>query len=383
MTDAERQFAGEEQEISLNDIVDFFVSKWKILLTGTLLGLAVAAGGALLLGRYEAEATLVNKSGVDYLTWKDMKRNLPILAARILEANAGEGGFLKALPSEAWWQKNVVPTFSLAKEDAKAIVIPKELQDAESAKIKNFVVTAAGASKEEALKNLAVATSFLRSGGAYLALKDVIAGYRIELLNSESAIAKEIAVSEIELAYLNSRLASLGSLKAQFPRHTASIIAQPVGPKDSGAKYLPIVTQIIAAHKDIGVLKENLSRLNSRKGQLAVMDSFLSQAVPVMDSHLDGLAAAVELMRIEADMRKGLQASDWNRVSALNEIRHDLVSIQTRFTLGLEQPTFFDARKPSYRKPAAIGLAGGFFLALLFAFGSVVWSRYREQKLRG
>lgn len=394
MTDAEHQFAEDEQEISLNDIVDFFVTKWKILLTGTLAGLIVALGGTFLLGQYEAEATLINKSGIersniekpgiersgiDYLTWKSLTRNLPMLAARISEANAGGDAFLKVLSSEKWWQKNVAPTFALTKEDAKSVPgISKELQEAESVKIKDFVVTATGASKEEARKNLDVATSFLRSGGAYLALREIIAGYQIELMNSESDIAKEIAESEIELSYLKSRLADLESLRAKFSGNAASVIAQPIDPKDSGAKYLPIATQIIAAHKDIDTLKENLSRLNNRKNQLAIIDSFLSQAVPIMDGNLDGLAAVADMMRIEASMRKDLQPSDWNRVSALNSIKYDLVSIQTRFTLGLEQPTFFDTRRPGYLKAVIIGLAAGFFLAFLFALGSVVWSRYRQ-----
>lgn len=192
MTNTEQQIAEDGQEISLNDIIDFFVTKWKILSMGAFFGLLIALGGTLLLGKYEAEATLINKSSIekssiekssiDYLTWKSLKRNLPILAARISEATNNGEGFLGALSSETWWQKNVVPTFAIAKEDAK-FGMPKEMQDAESIKIKDFVVTAAGSSKEDAIKNLSTATSFLRSGAAYLALKDVIANYQIELLN--------------------------------------------------------------------------------------------------------------------------------------------------------------------------------------------------------
>ena len=382
MTNAEQQIAEDAQEISLNDIIDFFVSKWKVLLVGALGGLIIASGGALWLGKYEAEATLINKSGIDYLAWKSLKRNLPMLAARISEAASKEGDFLRALSSEKWWEKNVVPTFALNKDDLKALVgMSKEQQDAESKKIKDFVVTASGASKEEALKNLSVAASFLRSGGAYLALNDVITGYRIELLNSESDIARKIAALEVELTYLNSRMVDLELLRAKFPGSAASFITQPMDPNDTSAKYLPIVTQLVAVHKDISTLRENLSRLNKRKDQLAIMGSFLSQAVPVIDKNFDGLAAVAELMQIESGMRKGLQSSDWSKVSMLNDIKYDLVSIQTRFTLGLEQPTYISERKSPYLKPAAIGLAGGFFLALLFSFGSVIWLRYRQQKL--
>lgn len=382
MTNTEQQITEDGQEISLNDIIDFFVTKWKVLLMGAFIGLIMALGGTLLLGKYEAEATLINKSGIDYLTWKNLKRNLPILAARISESTNNGEGFLRALSSETWWQKNIVPTFAIGKDDAKEILgMSKEQQDAESTKIKDFVVTATGSSKEDALKNLSIATSFLRSGAAYLTLKDVIANYQVELLNSESEIAKSISALEIELTYLNDRMANLELLRAKFPGNSASIINQPVDPKDSSAKYLPIITQLIAVNKDISALKENLSRLNSKKSQLAIKNSFLSQAVPLIDKNFDGLSAVVELMRIESGMRKDLQTSDWNKVSMLNNIKYDLTSIHTRFTLGLEQPTYLSARKPHYLKPAAIGLAAGFFLALLGSLCSVIALRYRQQKL--
>lgn len=381
MTNTEQQIAEDVQEISLNDIIDFFVTKWKIFSMGAFFGLIMALGGTLWSGKYEAEATLINKSNFDYLTWKNLKRNLPILAARISEATNSSEDFLGALSSETWWQKNVVPTYALGKEDTKAIFgMPKEQQDAESTKIKDFVVTAAGSSKEDAIKNLSMATSFLRSGAAYLTLKDVIANYQIELLNSESDIVKSIAHLEVELAYLNGRMADLELLRAKFPGNAASIITQPMDFKDSSAKYLPIITQLVAVNKDISAIKEELTRLNSRKSQLAIMNSFLSQAMPVMGKNFDGLSAIAELMRIESGMRKDLQPSDWNKVSMLNNIKYDLVSIHTRFTLGLEQPTYISARKPHYLKPAAIGLAAGFFLALLFSLWSVIWHRYRQQK---
>lgn len=381
MTNTEQQIAEDGQEISLNDILDFFVAKWKILSMGAFFGLLIALGGTLLLGKYEAEATLINKSGIDYLTWKSLKRNLPILADKVSEATNNGEGFLEGLSSEKWWQKNVVPTFSINKEDAKAILgMSKEQQDAESTKIKDFVITTTGLSKEDALKNLSTATSFFRGGAAYLALKDVIANYQIDLLNSESEIAKSISTLEIELSYLKSRMDNLELLKAKFPINSASIITQSMDPKESSAKYLPVITQLIAVNKDISALKEDLSRLTSRKNQLAIMNDFLSQAMPVIGKNFDGLSAVAELMRIESGMRKDLQASDWNKISILNNIKYDLVSIHTRFTLGLEQPTYISASKQNYLKPAAIGLAAGFFLALLFSFCSVIWFRYRQQK---
>lgn len=399
MTNEEQLVAESEQEISLNDIIGFFVTHWKSLLMGAALGFSIAFGELLLFGKYEAEATLVNrssvnrssveklgmeksgieKSGIDYLTWKSLRRNLPILAAEISETRGNDKSLLRALSNEKWWQKNVVPTFAIAKDDIKETIgVSKEMQDAESTRIKDFVVRATGKSEGDAVENLTIATSFFRSGATYLALKDIVANYQIELLNSESEITKNTAAFELELAYLNRRIADLESLREKFPVNAASV-HQILDAKDANSKYLPIVTQLVALNKDIGELKEKIFRLNNRKIQLALVSDFLLKAKPVLDKNFDGLSAIAELMQIESSMRKNVQPSDLVKSTMLNNIKYDLVSIQIRFTLGLEQPTFISSKSVSYLKPVVIGLFSGFFLALLGSLCSVVWLRYRRQ----
>lgn len=383
MTNSEQQFAEDELVISLNDIIDFFMSNWKWLFIGAISGFLIAFSGTLLLGKYQAEAALANRSGIDYFVWKDLRRNLPVLAAEISESTKDDESFLaNALSDEKWWQKNVTPTFAIAKEDSKEIFgMPKEIQEAQSAAIRDFVFTVTGSSEEDALKSLSTATSFFRSGAAYLRLDAVITGYQSALLNSEPKNAQRISESAIGLAYLKDRIASLELLRARFPGNAGAMINQPMDPKDSSAKFLPIVTQLIAVNRDVDALNEQLSRLNDEKTQLAIMSSFLSQAKPVMDKSFDGLAAIEELMRIEASLRKDLRPADLNKIAKLDDIKSDLVSIHTSFTLGLEQPKAITTRKPGYYlKYAAIGLLGGFFLALLGSFVSAIWLRYRKSK---
>lgn len=181
-------------------------------------------GITLNFGKYEAVATLVSKTGIDYLMWNSLKKDLPILANSISQIDKNEGSYLNELSGELWWQKNAVPTFSFSKEDSKdAFGVTKELQDAEATKIKEFVVKATGSTKEIALANLTTASTFFRSGAAYLALKDMVMDYQIELLNSEPEIEKNIQALEIELTFLNRRLASLELLRAKFPRGSSSI----------------------------------------------------------------------------------------------------------------------------------------------------------------
>lgn len=120
---------------------------------------------------------------------------------------------------------------------------------------------------------------------------------------------------------------------------------------------------------------------NNKRNQLAIMNNYLSQAKPVIDKNFDGLSAAAELMQIESNLRKNLLSHDLNSIPVLDNIKYDLILINTKFTMGLEQPSFISTSKPKYLKTAAIGLFSGLFLALLGSFCSSIWLRYRQQKL--
>lgn len=373
MTSAEQQIA-EDETVNLNDIIGFFLTYWKLLLIGTASGLIAALIWVFIFGKYEAKATLVNRQGVDYLGWKDIKRNLPIIAAKVSES--AEGDFFHSLASEAWWDKNVVVTFSMEKDDAKTLAsVPKEMQERESTKIKNFAVKALGADKEEALKNLAIATSFLRSTATYLALNNVIASYQLGLKNAEAEADKNISATEIELIYLNSRMDKLEQIKVGTPANVSTLTVN--SPLE--AKYLPIATQLAAAKQDINGMKEKLTRLREAKDQLVIKSNFLSQAMPVMSRGFDGLQALTAVMQIETGMRKNLPPSGWSSIHELDSIRHDLTVVRTSFVEGLEQPVFVNTGKPDHLKPAVIGLLAGFFFTLLGSVCSVILLRYRRQ----
>lgn len=374
MTNAEQQITEGKPEVSLNDIIGFFLTYWKLLFVGAISGLIIALCWALLLGSHEAEATLANRHGIDYVSWKNIKRNLPILAARA--SDSAKDNYVRSLAKETWWEKNVVATFSIGKDDAKMLLgIPKEMQDQEATKIKNFVVRATGTNKEEAISNLAVVTSFLRNGATYLALNDIIASYQGTLKSAETETNKNISATEVELAYLNGRMADLELIRAKFSGSTSPIlINQPVD-----AKYLPVTTQLIAVKHDINALKEKLTRFKDKKDQLTIMSNFLSQAIPVVGKDFDGLRALADVMQIETSLRKNLQPSSWSNINALDGIRHDLAQIHTSFAEGLEQPMFITTRKPDPLKPAVIGLLSGFFFALLGSICAVVLLRYRRQ----
>lgn len=383
MTDAERQFAGEEQEISLNDIVDFFVSKWKILLTGTLAGLLVALGGALLfLDKYEAKASILVKPVIaDYSGWAGLRRELPVLAAQMAEHEKNNDSFLGGLSSEEWWRTSVAPAYTLTKEDAKNVFgLPKTVEGGAALNIENLVATVRAQGEEEALTKLSRIAAFIRGGVSYLALKKLVGDYEVSLHRAEPQIKLEMMLANEYLDVLNSRMATLRLLKKQFPEDAVNL---PVDLKGPEVKYLPLSTQIIALTQDIQASKENMMKLNDKLAQLEMTANFLAQARQALDKNFDGIAVMAELAQIESNLRKGTAHTDLNSLAVLNDIRHRIAIMQTNFTFEFGKQVLVKTARLSHLKYAAVGLAAGFFLALLFALGSVVWSRYSEQKLHG
>lgn len=385
MTNAKQQIAEDELEISLNDIFDeiigFFLTYWKFLLMGAISGALIVFGGILLIGKYEAEAIIQNGSAkISYSMWADLKKELPILAAQISEREKNSDSFLKVLSSEIWWRKNVTPIFAVSREDSKEVFgMPKEMQEAGAMLIKYFAVNVKEQSKEDALKNLSMATSFLRSGAAYLALENLIGTYQRTLLLSAPQIERDILSSKAQLAILNRHLANLELLRVKFPKDTGGL---PVDLKDPSAKYLPLATQIIAVNHEIREQKEKLTVLDNKLSQIAIINSFMSQANLVMDNDFDGLSVIAKLEQLESGLRNGISNSDVNAISILNDVKYNLAEIKFNFTNELGQPSFISVSKPFPIKFIIIGLASGFFLALISSSCFAMWLSYNRRAQR-
>lgn len=146
-----------------------------------------------------------------------------------------------------------------------------------------------------------------------------------------------------------------------------------VDSKDSGAKYLPIITQIIAVNNDINQSKEALQRYQDRLAQIALMKTLIEQANPLFDKTFDGLALNSELLALEAQLRAKLTKNDLKQQEVLDQLRSQLMVVQARFTKGLEANTAPTSTKKGMIKTTAGGLAGAFFLMLLVLLGQRVW----------
>lgn len=371
--------------VDLGQVVDFLSEHWKKAAVGAVAGAVIGVAGWSVLASYKAETVLVNsvvsnsnseQRAINFISWRVLQKNLPILASQ------KESGW-SALESASWWQKNVVPTYSLSKADTKDLAsISKELQDSEGQTILSLTVNANGSTKEKALGRLDEVTRFIREGSVYLLLKGQIIGYEAKLLNSDADLQKRITDTEVELKFLRDRARNLESLRQRFPQNVAVASQQIVDLKDSNAKFMPISTQLVAVNTDINNAEESLKRMHEQQAQMKVLNEFVTQARSLLDKESNGLRLADGLLQIETEMRKAAKPEDIVTQQILNDIRAQVVQVQARFTKGLESGSAPYVSRPGPVLPAVGGLLGGAFAGLLYAMTRMVLAKLKSRVRR-
>ena len=378
-----------ETEISLLDIVNFLQSAWKKLAISAVIGAVLGISGWFVLGNYSAEYVLLNNNNnsyaLDLISWKMLQKSLPNLADQIISENKipeGRASIYKIMSTEQWWQKNVIPSYALSKADAKDLADIGKNLDGASTTILSFTLSANGSSKDQALDNVRAVAKFLRSGGAYLHLRSLLSGYGTQVISVAADLQQKITANQVEMTYQQERIRKLEELRKMFPVNGAGPTNQQVvDPKESGAKYLPLQTQIIAANNDLNSSKETLLRLQKRMEQMTLVKAFVEQATPLQDQTFDGLELGKQLLAIELDLRSKLTPGDINGAQFLDELRAQLLANQTRFTKGLEANTApTSSGKKGMLKAVLGGVAAAFFLMLMFLLGQRVWRQVKTQK---
>ena len=375
----------EQGEISLYDIVEFFQESWRHFLVAGIVGAVLGFGGWTFLGSYKAELILLNNTntyGLDLVSWRTLQKSLPYLANQIMDDEKLSSQVRSAysdMSEVKWWVKNVIPTYAISKADVKDLAgISKDL-DAASTTILSLNIYSEDVSEKSSIDNVRLAAKLIKTGGAYLQIKSLLSGYEGDVIGSAADIQNQITKTEIEHAFLKERLKSLDDLYKRFPGNTGTT-QQVVDPKDSGAKYLPLNTQIIAVNNDINQNKELFTRLNDRLNQITLIKTFLIEALPLAESELDGILLSKSLLLIEDKIRKDLSVSDVKSRQMLDQLRSQLLKIEARFTKGLEANTAPVSKKTGMLKSVAGGFAATFFLALMVLLGQRVWASVKANK---
>lgn len=322
----------------------------------------------------ENQPTKSNSYALDLADWKAIQKSLPGLAYQMLSSGSvpeDQKTLYRELTNETWWQKNVTPSFlAISKLDTKDLAGTIKDLDPDSFVLLSLTLTDSGRSAEIALRNVAAAAVFLRSGGAYIQLRNLLNGYEAETIGTTADIKKKITSLKIEMAYQIERASKLENLRKRFPGNVNQGQFS-LDPKDSSAKYLPLNTQVIAVENEISQSQENLRRLNERLKQLELIRIFLSEAKPVANKTFDGLILGDQLLSIVASMQAQVKPSDLSEQEILDQVRAQLLQIQGRFTTSLSPLPF--VVKDNMINAMLCGALFTFLVTLLALFGRQSW----------
>ena len=111
------------------------------------------------------------------------------------------------------------------------------------------------------------------------------------------------------------------------------------------------------------------------------MEKFIALASPQIEIEPNGLVLVKSLLAIEQDMRKGLAPNDPKDYLALDQLREQLLTIESRFTKGLESNTTRNAIKTGRLKSIGGGVVIAGFLMLAFLLGRKLFRNLKPRTL--
>lgn len=355
-----------EEEISIQDIVKFCRDSYRLILAIGIISLCIAVLFSFFAGRYSGETILANNDSLNIISWKTFQKSLPMLANEISSKDPSFSSQKGYLASNSWWEKNVIANQSLTKKDTKELISQNKELDQEATRINNFLIKAEGPTVIKTQERIRDSIDFMVNGISYLSYKNLINQYLANISNNELSSAKKLIDSEIELNFSNKRLKNLNDLKAQFPNQNQSI-SQVVDPKDSGAKYLPISTQIIATNTDINQLRETITRLRDEQQKIQVFKKFTEDIKELFNTSYDSKFIHNELIQKTANLKNHFDGNNLNYQQAIKSIENDLMAIQIRQNYGLDQVTSPMIKAPPHLKHGLIGGLLGLILGLMIA----------------
>jgi len=395
----------DDDEIDLLDIADFFLSHWKKLLLGSLVGALLGMFGSIYFLPFQAELILDNKliqagelsqgagrrasklvqagglsrgagkRAFDYVSWRSTSISLPNLAAQMLAKQVvpdKQVAVFENMSSRKWWAKNVQPVYSVDIKEAKKLRLAK---GATGDSILYFQINATHQDKQQAIDNSLVAASFIKSGAKYVQLTSYLSSLRGEISASVSDANNWISRDKIALGYKQKRLASLEALRNKYLSDEMQDVQQVGEVREQSAKFLPIITQIIAINREVIDIQEDLQKYHDVLANMEQKRLFLEQAEQLVDEgRYDGERIFASMFELHEKMQQAISEGNLIQEAAMDEIDSRLTNIHTGLAFGLSQSTAPRAEKKGGAKYAAIGLFLGFFLVLAWAL---------VQKLRG
>ena len=193
------------------------------------------------------------------------------------------------------------------------------------------------------------------------------------------ALQKELIDRDIELRYLDERIASLSALiTSQTKKNDGGKISVDV--RNGEAKFLPLDTQLNALKVEVYSLEESRTRTEEALVRTDLLNRFLVEAKPTLDENkaANGLSLLTRLQVIYDGLSASIPKADWVRRSAVERIHADLIAIESRFSGQMPELSRSVQRKIPFLPAVMGGAFGGLLAALLI---TLFMTRYRRYQL--
>lgn len=386
----------QDGDIDFWGILDWLLSGWKLIIVSTLSGLLLGISSLIFLEPYEVRATVVTNGAVDFIGWRNLRSNLPILAGKVVRIkdlqSEEELKVFSRMTSPEWWSKNFVPTFAISKSDTKDMLPQStDLRELGATKILNFILFASGKTGESAIRAAEIESQFFISGSTYFSLKTLLGSYESSVINDSANLQREISEAKVNLISLRSRAKTIKILADRYKdKASSSTTLQSIGNASqitaanlANSKFLPLSTQLIAIESDIDQATQTLELAQGRLTEIDFLRDFLMKVLPLLDRDLDGVKSTSEMLLVLNSQRQSISPDNLYALKKADVINADLTGVLTSFTKTLDINIPPTAKKKGILKLAVLGAFFGFILAIVILMFRSGYLAYKRRLVRG
>ena len=344
-------------QISLTEIILFLQIAWKRFIIAGAVGAVLGFGSWYLFIDYSSEGLLANNYEINTTHLTVLESQFSLLAEHAIDLSIfpeSQKSLYHNFSNQNWWKNNIQPNYIVT----EAGKVPL-----------NFTLRSSGSSRTEAIENLQNTKTFFEKSLVYLKIKSLIGEIESSSKLKKIAIIDKINITYTELDYQLERIKALEVLLKRFPGESKAS-PQILDPKDSGAKYMTIGTQLIAAIGDVNVTKEAIIRLNVSRAQEEALEVWLQQAREIVEEgQYDGIKILNKLLQHAEQARIASKTGNNSEMPSITEIYSSLTKIKNFANNGTGQNYKISTSKKSMIKFIIGGLVAGFFLMLIAILG--------------
>ena len=272
--------------------------------------------------------------------------------------------FYQTLSNRAWWKGAVSNNYPINKSASE------NLRGAPGFNAPvNLEINWVGPNRLDDERQVIRLANFISNATYYIAIRDLLTKYISEESIADVLTERDLNSAKLKLNLASRRLVNLEWLQRRFGSNGVTI-NQLFDPGQSGAKYLPISSQIIAAKLEIFDLHEEIAKLQNSYEQITLLRQFLSQAKSLIETERNGKKLAEQLLEVESQLRFKITVDDYSALASVDRIRAELTDIKVRHSAKAAPPLNpLIVKTFGFITATLLGLMGGFLVTALLCFG--------------